>query len=166
MFLVRVGRELTGKVIVKVLNPARGEQMGLSAGVPIEITGEVQPPAIEKIREASKQDISLLKSLRAEALKAGYDFKEYDPEARYVAIQATDLDPNPNFLRVQFEQGGETFILKYKDFSLTANGRNIVRLPAAIKPGEVRVTIQNIGAGRLSKAVTYTFEVTQIGFSR
>jgi hypothetical protein len=166
MLLVRVGRELTGKVSVKVYNPERGEQMGMSAGVPIEITDEVQPPAIETIAEASKQEIALLKSLREQALKAGYDFKEYDADSRYVAIQATDLDPNPNFLRVQFEQGGEKYILKFSDFSLTANGRNIVRLPAAIKPGEVRVSIQNIGAGRLSKAVTYTFEVTQIGFSR
>jgi hypothetical protein len=166
MLLVRVGRELTGKVTVKVLNPARGEHLGMSAGVPIEIMDEVQPPAIESVAEASKQDIALLKSLREQALKAGYDFKEYDPNSRYVAIQATDLDPNPNFLRVQFEQGGEKHTLKFSDFSLTANGRNIVRLPAAIKPGEVRVTIQNIGAGRMSKAVTYTFEVNQIGFSR
>ncbi len=166
MLLVRVGKELTGKVTVKVYNPARGEQAGMSAGVLIDIINEVLPPTVENITEASKQDIALLKALREQALKAGYDFKEYDPEARYVAIQATGLDPNPNFLRVQFEQGGQKFILKFSDFSVTANGRNVVRLPASIKPGEVQVTIQNLGAGRMSKAVIYTFEVTQIGFTK
>jgi hypothetical protein len=166
MLLVRVGKEITGKVTVKVYNLARGEQKGMSAGVSLEIVDDVLPPVINQIAESNKQEMALLKSLHDQAVKAGYDFKEYDPNARYVTIQATGLDPNPNFIRVQFEQGGQKFTLKFNDFSLTANGRNIVRLPASIKPGEVQVTIQNTGAGRTSKAVTYTFEVNQIGFTR
>lgn len=166
MLLVRVGKEITGKVSVKVYNPARGEQKGLSKGVPLEIVDEVLPPVIKKIADAGKQEMALLKSLHDQAVKAGYDFKEYDPNSRYVSIEAVGLDPNPNFMRVQFEQGGQKYILKFSDFSITAMGMNIVRLPAAIKPGEVQVTIQNIGAGRMSKAITYTFEVNQIGFTK
>ncbi len=157
LLIVRVGGELTGKVLVRVYNPARGEEGGMSDGVPIEIVDEVLPPVVSDVSEASRQDISQLSSLRQRALSAGLEFREYDPRRKYVAIQATGLDYNPNFRRIQFEQGGVTYTLVYDDYSLSMPGRLVVRVPEGFSPGPVRVTIQNRGAAGFSNAITRTF---------
>lgn len=153
--------DLTGKVTVRVYNPAKGERDGLSEGTPIEIVDEVVPPLGINVSEAGKQDIAMLRALREEALKQGREFSDYDPAARYVTIRAIGLDYNPHYIRVKFEQGGRQFILKYEDFSLTMDDRLVVRVPDAIMPGSVQLTIQNKGANGLSIPVISTIEITQ-----
>lgn len=159
----RVNDTVIGEAMVRVYNPARGEQAGLSEGVQIEIINEVLPPAVINVTETSKQDIAMLSAMREAALKVGHDLREYNPRYRYVTIRATGLDYNPNFVRIQFQQGGRTFILAFADFSLTAGDKTVVRLPDEIKPGLVQVTIQNKGMGRLSEPVNATLEVKQAG---
>jgi hypothetical protein len=153
--------DLTGYVTVRVYNPARGDRDGLSEGTPIEIVDEVVPPLGISVSEAAKQDIALLRALHAEALKQGRDHHEYDPDARYVTIRAIGLDYNRHYVRVKFEQEGRQFILKYEDFSLSIEDRLVVRVPDAIKPGSVQLTIQNKGANGLSDPVIATVEITQ-----
>jgi hypothetical protein len=153
--------DLTGNVNVRVYNPAKGERDGLSEATAIEIVDEVVPPLGINVSEAAKQDIAMLRALRAEALKQGREFHDYDPEARYVTIRAIGLDHNPHYIRVKFEQGGRQFILKYEDFSLAMGDRLVVRVPDAVKPGSVQLTIQNKGASGLSDPVIATVEITQ-----
>jgi hypothetical protein len=153
--------DLTGKVTVRVYNPAKGERDGLSEGTTIEIVDEVVPPLGIKVSEAGKQDIAMLRALREEALKQGRAFPDYDPDARYVTIRAIGLDYNPHYVRIKFEQGGRQFILKYEDFSLIIEDRLVVRVPGAIMPGSVQLTIQNKGASGLSDPVIATIEITQ-----
>jgi len=160
ILIARVDDDLTGKVNVRVYNPARGEQQGLTDGIPIEIVEEVVPPLAIKVSEASKQDLAMLRALRSESLKQGRDFHEYDPDARYVTIQAIGLDHNPNFVRITFEQSGRKFTLKYADYSLTMGDRLVVRVPDAINAGSVQLTIQNSAGDRLSDPVITTVEIT------
>src|SRR5262249_4369227 len=70
------------------------------------------------------------------------------------------LDPNPEFVVVEFEQDGKTFKLVPDDFSLDVGDWYVVRLPAGLKPGSVRVTITNTGAGRSSEPNTISAEIT------
>lgn len=161
VLFVRLQEDLLGKASLRVHNPARGERDGLSESVPIEIVEEVVPPLAIKVGEAEKQDITMLRALRDARLKQGRDFPEYDPQARYVTIQAIGLDYNPNYIRVKFEQGGRQFTLKYEDFSLTMGERLVVRVPDAIQPGSIKLTVQNKGKGRWSDPVIATVEITQ-----
>jgi hypothetical protein len=160
VLIARVGDDFTGKVNVRVYNPARGVEGGLTEGIPIEIVEEVVPPIAIKVSEARNQDLAMLRALRSERLKQGRDSYEYDPDARYVTIQAIGLDHNPNFVRITFEQGGRRFTLKYKDFSLTMGDRLVVRVPDDIKPGKAQITIQNSSGDRLSDPVITTVEIT------
>jgi hypothetical protein len=52
------------------------------------------------------------------------------------------------------QTGAKVFKLGYDDFSLDMGDRRIVRLPAGVKPGAVRVTITNNGAGQISEPDT------------
>ena len=153
--------DLTGKVDVRVYNPARGKQDGLSEAAPIEIVDEVVPPLGIKVGEAGREELGILRALRDERLKQGREFREYDPDTRYVTIRAIGLDYNAHYIRVKFEQGGQQFVLKYEDFSLSIDERLVVRVPDAIKPGSVQLTIQNKGASGLSDPVIATVEITQ-----
>ena len=45
---VRTTRQLIGRVQIRVLNPLRGEQIGLSAPVPLEIVDEVLAAGIDR----------------------------------------------------------------------------------------------------------------------
>lgn len=116
---------------VRVYNPAKGETDGLSEPTAIEIVDEVVPPLGINVSEAGKQELAMLRALRAEALKQGREFHDYDPDARYATIRAIGLDYNPHYIRVKFEQGDRQFILKYEDFSLTMDDRLVVRVPDA-----------------------------------
>jgi hypothetical protein len=161
MLAVRFQDEFVGKVLVRVLNPAAGKPDGLSDPIELEIVDEVLPPTVSKVAESGKQDIAMLAEMRDQALKAGREFRDYDPRSRYVTIRATGLDYNPNFVRIEFRQAGRSYVLKFEDFSLTLGERLVVRLPDQIGPGTVQVTIQNRGLERLSEPVITTFEVTQ-----
>ena len=160
MLRVRVGTEVTGKATLRVLDPSRGAA-GLSEAVPIEIVPEVLAPEIAGVTEAANRDIAQLSAMREQATKAGYRFAEYDPKYRYVTIHGTGMDENANYARIVFQQGGRTYPLRFEDYSLTMPDRRIVRLPDDIKPGEVTVTIQNLGAaGHHSATVVKILEVT------
>jgi len=52
--------------------------------------------------------------------------------------------------------------VQYEDFSLTMDDRLVVRVPDAVKPGSVQLTIQNKGASGLSDPVIATVEITQV----
>ncbi|MEW6129707.1 MAG: hypothetical protein AB1757_21895 [Acidobacteriota bacterium] len=159
--VIRIGKELIGNVTLRVFNPARGEQAGLSDSIPLEIVNEVVPPTLKKVNEATNQDLSPLRMMRQMAIDAGRDFPEYNPNARYVTITAFGLDFDPNNLRIRFIQGGKEFTLKFADYSVSLNEMFIVRLPDEIIPGLVQVAIQNKADGRWSEAVTKEFEVTK-----
>jgi hypothetical protein len=161
LLMVRVGAELTGKVLVRVYNPARGEFLGMSEGVPIEIVDEVLPPVVSDVADASRQDIIQLSSLRQKALSAGLEFREYDPRRRYVTIQATGFDYNPNFRRIQFEQAGVTYTLVFDDYSLEMLGRVVAACAEGFKPGTIRVTIQNQGTAGFSEPIIRTFVMNE-----
>lgn len=158
--VVRVGKEITGKATLRVWHPVRGAA-GLSEAISIEILDEVQAPEVIKVSDATKQDIAQLSTMREQVMKAGRTFAEYDPKYRYVTIRANRLDYSPNHTRIVFQQGGKSYTLQYEDYSLSMGDHIVVRLPEPIKPGEVTVTIQNRGAGRLSAPVVRVFEVTQ-----
>ncbi len=161
LLVVRIGKELTGNVILHVYHPGRGEQAGLSDGVPLEIVSEVLPPNVKKVAESTAQDLTPLRALHQQALKMGREFSAYDPDARYVTIQATGLDMNPKNVRITFSQNGKSITLKMADFSLNTNEQLLVRMPDDLVPGAAQVSIQNIGEGKLSEAVVKEFEVTQ-----
>jgi hypothetical protein len=158
--VVRLGKEITGKATLRVYHPSRGAA-GLSDSVPIEIVNDVLAPEVTKVTEATKQDIAQLSAMREQWMRAGREFKEYDPKYRYVTIRANGLDHSPNYTRIVFQQGGRSYQLKFEDYSLFMGDRTVVRLPDQIKPGEVTVTIQNRGADRLSVPAIMTFEVTE-----
>lgn len=153
--------DLRGKVMARVYNSAKGERDGLSEGTEIEIVDEVVPPLGLKVSEAGKSELAMLRALRDEALKHGREFKDYDPNARYVTIRAIGLDYNPNYIKVTFEQDGRQYVLKFADFSLSMDERLVVRVPDAIKLGSVKITIQNKGEEGLSDPVIETIEITQ-----
>ncbi|HLG16410.1 MAG TPA: hypothetical protein VJH03_18180 [Blastocatellia bacterium] len=164
---VRVGPELTGKVMVRVYNPARSEEAGMSDGVPIEITEEVLPPVVSRVSEASKQDLAMLSAMREAALAAGQPAGEYDADARYVTIRASGLDYNPKFVRIEFEQGGETFTPGKNSFWANTGDRLIVSLPEGISPGIVHLRIRNlVPSGEMSEAATSAFDVTRASSKR
>ncbi|MFN2406776.1 MAG: hypothetical protein ABR594_12035 [Pyrinomonadaceae bacterium] len=50
---MRTTRELIGRVQLRVLNPLRGEQTGMSAPVPLEIGDEVFPPVLMSVSEST-----------------------------------------------------------------------------------------------------------------
>jgi hypothetical protein len=156
-FLIRTTRQLIGRVQIRVLNPLRGEQGGLSAPVPLEIVDEVLPPELTSVAEATDTDLSRLKEMYEIQKQAGRKFPEYDPENRYLMIKVRGIDFNPSFVRITLEQGEDEFTLSFADFSLFSSDGLIVRLPEDLTGGNVKLTIENSGGDRLSKPVTKSF---------
>jgi hypothetical protein len=156
---VRLDTELRGEVLVRVLNPARGEEGGLSDGKPIELVDDVLPPAAVFARESTDQDLFPLRQMREIAIRNGHEFRDYNPTSRYVTISAKGLDTNPNYVRITFEQDGRVSTLSFADFSMTMGDLTIVRLPTIIHPGSAMITIQNKGRDRMSEPVSRTLEI-------
>jgi hypothetical protein len=160
--LVRAPKQLTGDVRVKLLNPAREEYAGAaSEPAQVEIVSEVIAPEVTDVAEAGATEISHLRQLSAAQPADPRVRPIYDPAARYVAIRATGLDPNPEFVRIRMEQEGrEPVTLERKDFALFSSGALIVRAPKGLRAGPVRVTVENRGAAGYSAPVVRTFELS------
>jgi hypothetical protein len=156
-FFARTTRELIGRVQLRVLNPLRGEQTGMSAPVPLEIVDEVFPPVVISVGESTDADLARLKQMWEMQEKAGKEFPEYDPDSRYLTIKVKNVDLNPNYIRITFEQGAEKYELEFADFSSYSVDALIVRLPEELQAGEVKFTIENTDGERYSTPVTKTF---------
>jgi len=158
---VRTTRQLIGPVQVRVLNPLRGEQTGMSAPVAVEIVDQVLPPELISVSESTDADLQQLKQLYEAQKQAGKDFPTYDPGSRYLTIRARGVDPNPTFVRITLEHKGEKFTLSRNDFSSYTGDGLIVRLPGYItggpSGGEIKLTIENSGGDRYSTPVTQSF---------
>ena len=154
---VRTTRQLTGRVQVRVLNPARGEQLGLSAPAALEIVDEVLPPELLGASESTDADLARLKEVYEAQKQAGREFPPYDPSHRYLTLRVRDVDLNPKFVRITFEQAGQKFTLSPDDFSLYSADALIVRVPAGLKAGNVKVSVENSGGDRYSAPATKTF---------
>ena len=100
-------------------------------------------------------------ALRQQALRSGNEFRDYDPFYRYVTIQATGIDYEPTHVRIRFVQGSRTFTLGPADFAVSVGDRLVVRVPQEIMPGQVLMTVQNIGFNRTSDPATGVVEITQ-----
>jgi hypothetical protein len=163
-FFVRTTRELIGRVQLRVLNPLRGEQTGLSAPVPLEIVDEVLPPKLISVGEATDADLAPIKDLYEKAKQAGKEFSSFEPGRRYLKIRVRGADYNPNFIRITLEQAGKTITLSLNDFSHFSTDALIVRLPRDLVGGEVKFTIENFGGdNRYSTPATKTFVLQSPG---
>src|SRR6185503_6856355 len=154
---VRTTRQFIGHVQIRVLNPLRGEQSGMSAPVPLEIVDEVLPPEVSGVAESTAAELDRLRQMHAAQKEAGREFHAYDPDRRYLTIRARGLDYNPQFVRITLEQGDEKFTLSSNDFSLYSNEALIVRLPEDLTGGNVKFTIENFDGERYSTPVTKSF---------
>lgn len=156
-FIVRTTRQITGRVQLRVLNPLRGEQGGLSAPVALEIVDEVLPPELMGAGESTEAELERLRQMHAAQQELGKDFPVYDPNRRYLTIRVRSIDYNPEFVRITLEQGDRKFTLSPNDFSLYANDALIVRLPKELNSGNVKLTIENSGGDRYSTPATTSF---------
>jgi virulence-associated protein VagC len=156
-FFVRTTRELIGRVQLRVLNPLRGEQTGMSAPVPLEIVDEVFPPVLTSVSESTDADLARLKQMYETQKQAGREFREYDPSRRYLTVKVRGVDYNPKFIRITLEQGGEKYTLSLEDLSSYSGEALIVRLPKELNAGEVKFTIENSDGERYSTPATKTF---------
>ena len=153
----RTTRQLMGRVQVRVLNPLRGEQTGMSAPVSVEIVDDVLPPELSGVSESTAADLERLKEMYEAQKQAGKDFGAYDPDRRYLTIRAKGIDFNPKFVRITLEHADQKFTLSHEDLSLYAIDSLIVKLPKDLKDGEVKFTIENSDGDRYSTPVTKTF---------
>jgi hypothetical protein len=78
---IRTTRELIGRVQVRVLNPLRGEQSGLSAPIPLEIVDEVLAPELSGVAEATDVELSRLKEMYEIQSRLGDNFPNMIPSA-------------------------------------------------------------------------------------
>ena len=154
---VRTTRQLTGRVQLRVLNPLRGEQSGLSAPVALEIVDEVLPPELIGVGESTDDDLDRLRQMYEAQKQEGKQFHAYDPNRRYLTIRARGVDYNPKFVRITLEQADKKFTLSPADFSLYSTASLIVRLPKELTGGNVKLTIENSGGDRYSVPVTQSF---------
>ena len=152
----RTTRQFMGRVQVRVLNPLRGEQTGMSAPVSVEIVDEVLPPELSGVSESTDADLERMKEMYEAQKQAGKDFGAYDPGSRYLTIRARGVDYNPKFVRITLEQGEQKFTLSPGDLSFYSIDSLIVRLPKDLKGGDVKFTIENSDGERFSTPVTKT----------
>lgn len=154
---VRTTREIIGPVQIRVLNPSRGEQTGMSAPWTLEIVDEVLPPELISVNESTDEDLARIRQMYETQKQAGRDFPVYDPARRYLTVRARGVDYNPKFVRMTLEQGDQKFTLSPSDFSLYAFDALIMRLPKDLKGGDVKLTVENSDGDRYSTPVTKTF---------
>ena len=153
----RTTRQLIGRVQIRVLNPLRGEQTGLSAPVTLEIVDEVLPPELLSVSESTDAELARLREMYEAQKQAGRNFSPYDPDRRYLTLRVRGVDYNPRFVRITLEQAGQKFTLSPPDFSLYSNDALIVRAPKGLTSGNVKLTIENSGGDRYSTPVTKSF---------
>jgi hypothetical protein len=162
MLRVRIPTNLSGEYKIMVFNPALGEEHGLSDGIPLEIVNKILPPSSVVIRESTNEDVEPLRRMREASIKAGREFRDYDPENRYLTIQANDLEMHPQNLFVQLQWEEKTYQLKFEDYSLATQMWIVFRLPDDVKTGQLQVSVANRTAGGQSETVTQTVEITKL----
>ena len=158
-FIIRTTRQLTGRVQIRVLNPLRGEQSGMSGPVELEIVDEVLPPEIISAAQSTDDDLAHLKKIYEAQKQAGKDFPPYDPDSLYLTIRVRGVDYNPKFVRITLEQADRKLTLSHTDFSSYASNALIVRLPDDLTNGPVKLTMENSGGDRYSTPATTSFVV-------
>jgi hypothetical protein len=163
LLIVRVPKQMTGAVRVRLLNPARAEnEGGASEPAQIEVVAEALAPELLGAAEASPAELAQIRQLSEAQQRAGLPAPPFDPARRYVTIRANGLDYNPRFLRVRMEQEGRgAFTLGPGDFPLFSNNSVVVRVPKEIGAGAVRLSIENRGANGYSAPAVKTFELTK-----
>jgi len=153
----RTTRQLIGRVQIRVLNPLRGEQSGLSAPVTVEIVDKVLPPELLSVGESTDDDLGRLKEMYEAQKQEGRSFTPYDPNRRYLTLRGRGIDYNPKFVRITLEQADQKFTLSHDDFSLYSSDGLIVRLPKGVTGGNVTLTIENSDGERYSTPVSKSF---------
>lgn len=157
-FIIRTSRQLIGRVQIRVLNPLRGEQIGMSEPVSLEIVDEVLPPELISVNEATDADLAQVKKMYEIQQQAGKEFTPYDPDSRYLAIRVRGIDHNPKFIRITLEQTDVKLTLSHRGFSFFTGETLIVKLPDELTAGPVKLTIENSGGDdRYSTPVTKSF---------
>jgi hypothetical protein len=163
LLIVRVPKQMTGDVRVRLRNPAREEYAGAaSEPAQVEVLGEPVAPEVTGAAEASEAEISQLRQLTAAQSPDPRLRPIYDPSARYVSIRGTGFDPNPKFLRVRMEQEGRAAVtLEREDFAVYGHGSVIVRVPKELRAGALRVTVENRGASGYSAPAAATLQLPE-----
>ena len=161
LIIVRLSSEIIGLAQVRVMNSLKGEQGGTSAPVSIEVVNETLPPEITSAAESTESDLARLRETYEIQRAARKPFSAYDPASRYLTIKGRGLDPNPRFVRIGFEQNGQTGNLGLADVSYASTDLYIVRLPANASAGSVKVSISNVGAQGPSVPVVMTFDLSR-----
>ena len=156
-FFVRTTRQIIGRTQLRVLNPLRGEQTGLSAPVSLEIIDEVLPPELTGVRESTDEDLARMKEMYESQKQAGKEFPSYDPNRRYLTVSVRGIDYNPKFVRITLEQADQKFTLSLGDFLFYAIDSLVIRVPEGVQDGNVKLTIENTDGERFSTPVTKTF---------
>lgn len=156
MFFVRTTREIIGKAQIRIFNELRG---AMSEPVPIEILEEPLPPELLGVTESIEAELTTLRQIYELHALSGRKFPEFDPQHKYVTIHVKEIDFNPEFVRVTFEQNGKRFALKPEDFSWYSHDKLIVRRPKQLKSGPTKVTVENRGIDSFSIPATGTFEI-------
>jgi hypothetical protein len=153
----RTTRQLIGRVQIRVLNPLRGEPIGLSTPATLEIVDEVLPPELLGVSESTADELARLKEIYEAQKAAGKEFHPYDPASRYLTVRARGIDYNPRFVRIMLEQAGQKFTLTPADYSSYSTEGLIVRLPKELKGGSIKLTIENSDGQRYSTPVNKSF---------
>lgn len=162
LLIVRVPKQMTGDVRVRLHNPARADYEGASSeSAQIEIVSEPVAPEVQGVGEANANELSQLRQIASAQAADPRVRPAYEQGVRYVSIRATGLDPDPRYLRVRIEQEGRGAVtLERGDFALYANSGLLVRLPRGFGPGTVTVSVENRGASGYSTPVVKTFELS------
>lgn len=154
---VRTSRQIIGRAQIRVLNPLRGEQTGMSAPVSLEIVDEVLSPALIGVNESTEADLARMKQIYETQQQEGRDFPVYDPNSRYLTVRALGIDYNPKFVRVTLEQGDQKFTLTPRDFSFYVIDGLVIKMPQGLTGGSVKLTIENSDGEQYSTPVTKDF---------
>ena len=153
----RTTQQLIGRVQIRILNPLRGEQTGLSAPVAVDIVDEVLPPELISVGESTDADLARLREMYETQKRAGKEFPAYDPNSHYLTIRARGVDYNPTFVRITLEQADRKFTLETDDLSSYSGDALVVRVPKDLTGGNVKLTIENFGGERYSAPVSKQF---------
>jgi len=159
LLIARPTRQIIGNAQVRVFNPLRGEQGGLSTPTPVEIVDDVTAPELISVSESTTAELSPLRQMYEMQRAAGRDFPEYNPSNRYLSIRVRGLDMNPRHFRISLEQDGQKTKLGFGDLSSVSGELFIVRLPKSLHKGTVVLLAQNEGAEKLSEAATTSFDL-------
>ena len=153
----RLGPDVIGKVMIRILNPAQGSEAGLSNGLPMEIAADVIQPSNIEVTEALRNEVEEMN----QQLKSARGVQPHlDTNKRYIRMRAEGLSLGDS-PEIKFEQTGRVFT--YSDFQnlLVMEETMYLALPDAIEPGEVIVSVANRVGDRTSIPAKVVLRITQ-----